>query len=438
VRCAQLTTTRASRNADPLEGLLNDRPGMGEHRVRHLAWLAVASVVAGCSGDPRSETPAFELVDSAGVAIATSNRSMALAPKGWRVSEEPDLILGLESSESGFFHQVQGVAGFDDGRILVVDGGSRELRFFDESGVLVSTAGGDGEGPGEFRNPVLVPQVGLDSIVIFDRGLVRVSVLSEAGEFSRVVSFRHGRPRGSRAPVGAVGLRHFLMDRRGTEGGPETPTPDEGLVRAIRGFEWYDRTDGARVPTDTVVANFIYYERGSMSWLLPFVPEGSAATTESGAYVTLGPEIVQIDTAGTVLSIFRVDGLGRPYNDDDLRAYAEFMREERPSRHASSNAGDWKDQLRRHGGPDSVPAFDALLLDTEGHLWARTYQVDPQGEQTWLIFDAAGRALGSVVTPGGLEVRWIGRDTLLGIRRDEYDVEYVYRHTLEAGGEEAL
>ena len=38
-----------------------------------------------------------------------------------------------------------------DGRVLVADGGTNEVRIFDASGTLVATLGGSGQGPAEFR-----------------------------------------------------------------------------------------------------------------------------------------------------------------------------------------------------------------------------------------------------------------------------------------------
>jgi len=342
-------------------------------------------------------------------------------------------VLGDPDSGPDFFYRIQGVRGLRDGGLLVVDGGSRELRFYGPSGQRRAVAGGEGRGPGEFIDPVLVPQVGLDSIVVFDTRLIRFSIYSTSGALSRVTSVEHGRPYGGRAPVGAIGLRHLLMDRRGTEGGPETPTPDEGLVRKMRGFLWYDDADGTRVRLDSLTTNFIYYERGSMDWLLPFVPVGSAATTATGAYVSLGEDIQEFDTSGRMIRRIRVERLSRTPTDADLRTYADWMRSDRPYQYESVGPEDWEAQLERHGGPNHVPAFDRVLVDDVELLWARVYQIDPRREQTWIVFGDSGRPLGRVRIPGGVDVRWIGERAVLGVVTDQFDVEYVHRYRLRRG-----
>jgi len=68
-----------------------------------------------------------------------------------------------------------------------------------------------------------------------------------------------------------------------------------------------------------------------------------------------------------------------------------------------------------------------------GWLWAEVYGFDPTRPRDWVVFDPGGRARGTVRTPPGLEVHWIGRDAILGVWQDERDVEYVHRHRLTRG-----
>jgi len=52
----------------------------------------------------------------------------------------------------------------------------------------------------------------------------------------------------------------------------------------------------------------------------------------------------------------------------------------------------------------------------------------------WLVFDPAGRLLGEVEMPAGLEVFEIGEDYVLGLVRDDLDVERLMLHPLTAAG----
>ena len=49
----------------------------------------------------------------------------------------------------------------------------------------------------------------------------------------------------------------------------------------------------------------------------------------------------------------------------------------------------------------------------------------------WTVFDPEGRMLGTVRVPAALRVLEIGDDWLLGVHRDEYDVQQLRLHTLQ-------
>jgi hypothetical protein len=86
---------------------------------------------------------------------------------------------------------------------------------------------------------------------------------------------------------------------------------------------------------------------------------------------------------------------------------------------------------------DTYPFFDALELDTAGNLWVRVPAPAGAGgatmPRTWQVFDADGAWLGAVETPAGLRVTEIGDAYLLGVVRDDFDVEYVRMYRLERG-----
>lgn len=80
--------------------------------------------------------------------------------------------------------------------------------------------------------------------------------------------------------------------------------------------------------------------------------------------------------------------------------------------------------------PDSLPAFQSLRVDASGWLWAQFYQADADDPKEWVIIDTDGRARGLVRTPARLNVLHIGEDEIVGLYRDELDVEYVHRYEL--------
>ena len=395
--------------------------------------ILLALVACGPGSTPeRRDDADFSRVDSAGVLLSITRRDVAHASLGWTVDSEPDLRLGRGDSPGEYFHRVQGMKGSADGGVVVVDGGSQELRFYDFEGRLVKRAGGRGEGPGEFRDPVLVPMAGTDSLLVFDKRLPWAQVLSPEGEYGRSTRHLHGPPYGGRAPVGAVGYRHMLFNASGTAGGPEAPRPTQGMLQLSQSFLWYDAATGSRLTVDSVLVDSRYFDRG-LDWVAPFTPRSSAATAAGAAFIARGSpaEVLEYDVEGELLRVFRIEGFGRPVTQAMIDAFIDLEHSRRPVRYGPLNRRSWYRIYESIGLPDTLPAFQALQLDELGWLWAEVYDFDPAQPREWVVFDEEGRAHGTVRTPPGLEVEWIGRDAILGVWKDEFDVEYVHRYPLD-------
>jgi hypothetical protein len=408
-------------------------PAPSKRVLGRIVGLCILAGLIGCGpGAPEPETgPDFVQIDSAGVELSITRSEVAHTPLPWTVDPDPDLVVGEGRAPWDYLHQVQGLRGTAGGGVLAVDGGSQELRFFDGEGQLVEQTGGPGEGPGEFGDPVLVPVVGTDSLLVFDRSLIRSHVLSEVGEVGRLIHYPHGRPYGGRAPVGAVGFRHLLFNASGTAGGPETPLPDPGLVQLQQKFMWYDTTTGGLLTVDSVLVDHRYYDRLDgvrVSWNAPFSPRSSAVTTADGALITRGrpAEILDYDVDGRLRRVFRIDS-DRAVTEEMIDAFID-LEHSRFQRVQPRNS--WYRVYDEIGIPDTLPAFQALQLDELGWLWAEVYNFEPDQPRDWVVFDPEGRARGTVRTPPGLEIEWIGRAAVLGVWRDEFEVEHVHRHRL--------
>lgn len=80
-----------------------------------------------------------------------------------------------------------------DGRIVVANGGSHEVRVFDASGYHVATWGRRGEGPGEFTNLSQVHRWPGDSLLALYSQARHLSVLDSSGNFGRSFTLQRGR-----------------------------------------------------------------------------------------------------------------------------------------------------------------------------------------------------------------------------------------------------
>ena len=393
-----------------------------------LATLLLGACdVGGAPDSPPS--PGFRQIDSAGVLVSITPGSEAQAKVGWRVDSIADLVLGARDSPSEGFYRIQGLRGTPDGGVVVVDGSSRELRFFDAGGRLERRVGRRGEGPGEFGDPVLVSTAGQDSLVVWDVALLRFQVFSMDGQESRTIRLTTRWPAGARPPVGAVGMRmlvessdlsHLLSRRAG---------PREVTVQYL----WVDPTGEIESEITSISVVRLYHSSGGGRWSsglsgIPFTVGPSASVTEGGAFIADGvsAEIRGYDLQGSLRRVFRVDAERRPVTSDLIEAE---VAERAAATNASRDFLEWL--FSQMPIPDTLPAFQALQLDELGWLWAEVYDFDPRRPRQWVVFDAEGRAQGTVETPAGLEIQWIGRDAILGVWRDEFDVEYVRRYPLD-------
>jgi len=80
--------------------------------------------------------------------------------------------------------------------------------------------------------------------------------------------------------------------------------------------------------------------------------------------------------------------------------------------------------------PDSLPAISDLGVDATGHLWLRPFVLEATGPVAWSVFAPDGRLRATVDLPPRFEPTEIGEDYVLGVSRDELDVETVRLYDL--------
>ncbi|HEU4830543.1 MAG TPA: 6-bladed beta-propeller [Gemmatimonadales bacterium] len=111
----------------------------------------------------------------------------------WEVSPAPVVSIGVAEGEAAYeLHRASDAIALRDGRIVVANSGSSELRVFDSAGVYLKSIGRQGSGPGEFRGTItLFPHAG-DSLIAYDNGNGRFSVFDPDGEYVRLLEIEAG------------------------------------------------------------------------------------------------------------------------------------------------------------------------------------------------------------------------------------------------------
>lgn len=162
-----------------------------------LAATLVALAALACQHDQQQqESPPTlpSLVrDSAGIRITENPRPPEGSRLPWRIGPEPALSIGrLEGEEPYMLHEVGSIARLADGRIVVANRGSSEVRVFDASGGHLVSWGGQGEGPGEFLSLTRVAPWPGDSIVAWYSPGLGISVFDSEGNYGRSFVLRSG------------------------------------------------------------------------------------------------------------------------------------------------------------------------------------------------------------------------------------------------------
>ena len=406
--------------------------------MRILVGPAVVLLATAACSDPRATVElASEVRDSAGIRIVENVRPPDGTRLGWQVDSVPLLSIGaLEAEDPYLLHQVRDATRLSDGRIVVANRGSQELRVFGTSGVHLDTWGGEGEGPGEFNSLVAVAGWQGDSVIAWYSQRVRLSVFDRDGNFGRtMIPGDPGDGRDTPAEVSADGT--ILVSRSGPGGG----TIGDGRRRGER---LYDVANAEGVLTASMEAS-----PGSESYLstsgnmmrmmtLPFFRSAHTAVW-AGRFVVApndGYEIRAFGPNGALdLVVRREHALVVP-TPAHLDAYIERQVTARPPGEQAERRRSLREQLADVPMPETFPAFDQILADALGNLWIQEYDLPGQErpDPLWTVFDEEGRVLGFVETPSGLRIYEIGDDYILGRATDDLGVEYVQMWSLERTG----
>jgi len=388
---------------------------------RTVAALLSLGVLAACAGNDGgrevSDAVPFSEWDSAGVRIVESSGQALETALPWVVDTVPDLDLGqVEGDAPLLFQAIRGMVALPDGGVVVLNGGSGELRSFDASGDHVRTFGGKGQGPGEFLDPLLIPRFQADSLVIFDRRRRDFSWIAIDGSGERRL-----RPRGMPlpgTPRASAGTRILMASAASGLGScPENTGCEVPLLLRLVDVA------GTSIDTLAVYPNRMmrYTESGPPVLVTGVLDQkGLAAVGPEGPVVEGDPrfELRQFDAAGRLIVIFRLDTPSRGDPEDALDRLFP-------------TAPETRRMFELMGLPEVLPAFQSLRVDRVGCYWAELFRLGKEGSSDWLVFDKEGRARGMVELPSGLEVHEIGENYILGRWIDDLGVEYVRRYGLD-------
>ncbi|MFV1988616.1 MAG: hypothetical protein ACC682_15185 [Gemmatimonadota bacterium] len=368
--------------------------------------------------------------DSAGVRIVTSPDPLE-RPEGdplteWTVSEEP--VLTLRGGDSGF-GLIAGVARFGDGSIAVADAHERHVRLFDPDGIERATVGRRGEGPGEFESidGIWAADGG---VAIWDARLVRYTLIAPDGAIGATVGLEPTGERARPTPLGFAsnGDLFAINDLRSM--------PDEERYRADLAIVSF-RPDGTVAATIATVQgaemwNWVW-EMGVTPSTVPFGRPTVSHFTDDGIYVgdNAGYRIDRYDLAGTLTTSIRLLRDPLPLSSRLVDQYLEAERTKASSGAAAKGGSDIFGMMAEDAPyPEWLPFYDAILTDDAGNLWVRDYVTNPDTVTRYVVFGPGGEAVATAELPPRFRVTEIEGGLVLGVWRNELDIEQVRAYTL--------
>lgn len=350
----------------------------------------------------------------------TNDAPLLAPPRAWRVAPRP-----LVQADAIELNRVVGLVSLADGRIVVANDPS-ELLFLSPDGTLISRSGRQGEGPGEFEHLSGLGVLGSNHLWAIDQPRGILSIWTTTGQFARTIPLRQLIPVSGMAPRGQLADGRLVLYSAAIV--LNVPLPggvDSTDVIAIspetRRFSTLariPRTDlgnptGSKVfgaPTLVVAGhNVVYWGHGTQFLIHRIGADGS--------------RVGEIRKPGPLPRL--TDGMWRSYLDHRLSRVR-----------ATGSAGDSQRQrLRRDlegmARPEVLPALGAMLLDHEGNLWVRDYFIPELPSGRWHVFNANGRWVTSLSLPDRFTPWEISVRGILGVQRDEVDVETVVLLRLE-------
>jgi hypothetical protein len=375
--------------------------------------------------------------DSAGVRIVENARPAWPRGSEWTVLDRPTFDVGSGDDSLYQLLNVMGAVRLQDGRVAVANMSSGSVRIYDASGRYVRDLGRTGRGPAEFQQVMGIHRLAGDTLAV-DDSHDEIEFFTPNGTHVRQLRLARG--------VRPLYLSGYFPFNNGTHARASWP---QG-----HGHEpgrWLDSLAVVRYSigdtNGTIISRHPAIEFTKTA-TLPFVqtvafgPGGGIVGSGAGYYAGYADryEIRHHRPDGALSLIVRAPWTPKPVTRDDAERFKEHtinLQAEGGGAVPARLLAQRRQMMDEVQFARNLPAYQHLVVDADRNLWVRdTYVEWYLGEgwgqsrvlstpTAWRVFDPSGIWLGTVTLPARFNPMDIGKDYVLGLWRDEDDVEHI-------------
>ena len=398
-------------------------------RSRYHSALLLSVALAACGGgDARTGDVQVQVEDSAGVRIVTYEATPAtVAP--FHLAAEPRYRHGTSPGD----YEFQGInVGrlFPDGGAVVADQWNSDVVVLSPDGTTHEVLAKRGEGPGEVIYPYSMFVLGQDSVLVPDRRLSRLTLF--VGDS---VAHMASLPRSGYLGVAGIGSSGELLLMHRTPYRSWFDIEEEWLAGHMYRFE----TETGALDT---VASYDHVHRERSGQPRPIIRPVGEVTVATGRFVQTRsdrPEIIWRLPNGTVRQIVRWRPEPTLLTDELLEPVEAYERmigwlnygvsEARLDEIVQEDMARYRAMI---GQP--LPLFGAPFADADGNVWLPSYRpAYPEEGSPYTVISSDGEWLGQVETPPRFRILDVTGGFVLGVLRDDMDVENVVVYELVEG-----
>jgi hypothetical protein len=383
-------------------------------------------LLVACDG-PTEAREGSTVADSAGVRIVTHPGDVATPPLN--VALDAGRTLPGDTDLPAF--RIASVLKQANGGYVVADGGNLRVLFLDEEGAVIGSVGREGDGPGEFRDVSVVGRGVADSLLVWDRRLRRLSVLTPGGTFVRSFALQTTDSVPFASVAGVYGDGSLLATGFAEVG--DTGPSDGRQVYSSPLYHFGPKGEfrsqaGSFPGTESY---YVVYPDGGFSVFPVLFPRVSFRLPVGDRLLFATSDRYELEFMrpdGTLEMILRRDAPNVPIGSEARRVATERLL-------ASVRAGDEDETravLERMEVPEHLPHLGDVFGDRLGRTWVREYRLEEAPTAEWIVFDESGLVVGSVGLPSNFSPRDAGADYVVGVVTDELGVESVVEYHIGA------